>query len=662
MSSHQQAFTVGKDFAANAVEKRVAAAETANYQVALASTYQFAVPDELRAPPAPPVRPQVTKANPEDKSKAVWFWVLAVIASLSLLPFLGGLLTGISSGNWFEFAKASPNLILILGCGIPATVLYLKVIRRGKRSYPARLAAHQLQLEDDQRVYDNNLLYVLGKQKETEALFNSHQQLIRTLSAWSVYKPIVDRAIEIFLGERNERRDVLYRSLNPKVRSLVASPVKETADTLPERVKFDLAYGALRNLFEFYQGSDGDWVLNISPPVGVEDKKLDALADVLASDFMLGEVVKQERDIKSHGEVVFKLKTKATVHKLPTRASIFDILPHKIEHELSGFIPVGLDSESKVVSLPLHDTPHIGIYGETNSGKSVALRNVIMSALARGYKFIMIDPVKGGLDFKMFKPFATAWSGKNFEKAEEIIERVYKEVARRQVVIDRLDVEKTASLTFAQQVEEDCLPILVVVDELQTALGLAPVVKGLPKDHPKSIATIELNTHKAILSHTITSLAAEARYVGIHLAVATQRPDVTDEFPGQLRANLKAVVQLVSPTSPPNDAGMTMAFQALATQAKEQLKLYNDGSKGLAVIASSGGTAKALRVAFSDTQANPGEYYDALTLIDVPVVKNKWFEDDTDENDVVDEIDESGSDGAAEPLLEKPEPAFGLPF
>lgn len=190
---------------------------------------------------------------------------------------------------------------------------------------------------------------------------------------------------------------------------------------------------------------------------------------------------------------------------------------------------VGQTRANKIVT-SFRDTPHLLVAGQTGGGKSTFLRQLIVHLHLQGQntKFLLID-LKGGLEFSMFE------NRKNFV----VVPHVLAAVAGLQQINSMLD-ERMAFLK-----ENECKDIdayfkkkdkpaktidlsrqIVVVDEAAEMF--------LAGHHAKSK---EVQSARGILSR----IARQGRALGIHLVVATQRPDSKSLDP-QVKANLTGVI------------------------------------------------------------------------------------------------------------------------
>ena len=146
-------------------------------------------------------------------------------------------------------------------------------------------------------------------------------------------------------------------------------------------------------------------------------------------------------------------------------------------------------------------------------------------------------------------------------------------------------------------------------------------VKSFPRGHPQRVAVEEENLARAVILSLTSRIAREARFAGIHLAIALQRPDA-GIISGELRANLTSAVQLAAPGKPLSIDALRMVFPGEAAgEAYATLRTLDDGhSRGLAVAAADGGRMAAFRVGYATAAENPTLLYER----GVPVVKEPW--------------------------------------
>lgn len=186
------------------------------------------------------------------------------------------------------------------------------------------------------------------------------------------------------------------------------------------------------------------------------------------------------------------------------------------------FMPVspGVDVLGKPVVFDLAETPHLFVAGATGSGKSVCLNALLLSLLvsARPPELLMID--SKGVDFADFDGCKRLRGGHvitDMPQAVESLRDVVQEMEQRQAVLRQNNARNISEVQAAGVPMER---LVVVVDEL------ADFMMG-----------------RSGAEEPLIRLAQKARATGIHLLLATQRPEAAT-FPGLLRANIPSRIAL----------------------------------------------------------------------------------------------------------------------
>lgn len=187
-----------------------------------------------------------------------------------------------------------------------------------------------------------------------------------------------------------------------------------------------------------------------------------------------------------------------------------------------GALPVcpGVDVVGQAVVFDLAETPHLFIAGATGSGKSVCLNAILLSLLrqTRPPQLLMIDPK--GVEFTEYEDCRLLRGGKvitEMQAAVAALREMTQEMDARQEVLREFGARNIAE---AQAAGSDLERVVVVVDELADFL----MSNGGAQE-------------------PLVRLAQKARAVGIHLLLATQRPEAAT-FPGLLRANIPSRIAL----------------------------------------------------------------------------------------------------------------------
>lgn len=191
-----------------------------------------------------------------------------------------------------------------------------------------------------------------------------------------------------------------------------------------------------------------------------------------------------------------------------------------------GFaFPVGIDVSGHVHWLDLADTSdcHLLVAGQTGSGKSEFLR-VMAAALATRFapdqlQLILIDPKRVTFNLgTLASPYLHAPVALDTDAAIPLLRWCQEETGRR---YDLLAQRKQTSVA---DLDASLVPrVVVIIDEFANLL--------------------EDKQSKAILNSLLKQIGSMSRAAGIHLVLATQRPD-KDVVTTQLRDNLPGRVAL----------------------------------------------------------------------------------------------------------------------
>jgi S-DNA-T family DNA segregation ATPase FtsK/SpoIIIE len=221
---------------------------------------------------------------------------------------------------------------------------------------------------------------------------------------------------------------------------------------------------------------------------------------------------------------------------LPRRdrqSALFDqyLQPQSVPPIAPMRIAIGVDLEGKLVEADLSDpnTCHFLVGGTTGSGKSEFLRSLLLSLLVRHapehLKIALVDPKR--VTFPEFErmPWLYTPIAKESDRAIALMEQLVGEMESR---YQKFEVNRCNDLASynkkIQQQPAKCLPrIVCIFDEYADFMAEKETAKEL-----------ELN---------IKRLGAMARAAGIHLIIATQRPEARIVTP-VIRSNLPARVAL----------------------------------------------------------------------------------------------------------------------
>ena len=216
-----------------------------------------------------------------------------------------------------------------------------------------------------------------------------------------------------------------------------------------------------------------------------------------------------------------KNKTQTVIYAVPSAND----LPNTIEWNENLLSPdsfVLLLGESLMgpVSVDLTHIPHILLGGSTGSGKSVLLKLLLMQAV-RKEADVYISDFKGGVDFP------SIWHKKChlcFDEYEllELLTSLVEELQRRKELFRNTGC---SDLDFYNHTAREPIKrIIFACDEVSELLDKT----GLTKDQKELVSKIE---------GKLSIIARQGRAFGIHMILATQRPDA-NILPGQIKNNI----------------------------------------------------------------------------------------------------------------------------
>lgn len=201
------------------------------------------------------------------------------------------------------------------------------------------------------------------------------------------------------------------------------------------------------------------------------------------------------------------------------------LLPDFIQWKKDDLSDIGFQlnlgkSVAGEVSVNIANTPHILIGGSTGSGKSVLLKCLLMQCIEKGANVIIAD-FKGGVDFPR------VWR----EKAQIVTERE-KLILTLDDIVTNLhfrknlfaDCECSNISEYNKMYNSNLKRLIFACDEVAELLDKT----GMSKEDKAEIARVEAN---------IATIARLGRAFGIHLILATQRPDA-NILSGQIKNNI----------------------------------------------------------------------------------------------------------------------------
>ena len=216
-----------------------------------------------------------------------------------------------------------------------------------------------------------------------------------------------------------------------------------------------------------------------------------------------------------------KGKSRVLVYAVPALIDLPEILCWKDKYlSPESFVLVLGESLLGPVTVNLAHIPHILLGGSTGSGKSVLLKLLLMQAMKKGARVYIAD-FKGGVDFP---PLWNRDCRICFEETDllGLLTDLVAELERRK------EIFRTAGCssidTYNKSTGESLQRLIFACDEVAEVLDKT----GADAERKKLLAQIE---------NRLSTIARQGRAFGIHLILATQRPDASI-IPGQIRNNM----------------------------------------------------------------------------------------------------------------------------
>ena len=214
-------------------------------------------------------------------------------------------------------------------------------------------------------------------------------------------------------------------------------------------------------------------------------------------------------------------KSRVLIHAVPAVSDLPDMIKWKDKYlSTQSFILNLGESFTGPVTVDLVRVPHILLGGATGSGKSVLLKLLLMQANKKGANVCIAD-FKGGVDFP---PVWHKECRMCFEEqsALELLTELTEELERRKQLLKATGLPNIDHYIAATG--ENLQRYIFACDELAEMLDKT----GLTKEQKETVVKIE---------GLLGTIARQGRAFGIHLILATQRPD-SAILNGQIKNNI----------------------------------------------------------------------------------------------------------------------------
>lgn len=252
----------------------------------------------------------------------------------------------------------------------------------------------------------------------------------------------------------------------------------------------------------------------LKPPTGVKLTKITALENNLALD-LAATSIRMEAPIPGKRAVGIEVP-----NIKPAMVRVSSLLQAREWSDVKsplGFV-IGKDIAGQAVVGDLARMPHLLVAGQTGSGKSVMINDILTSLLYRNspsdLKLILVDPKQVELTPYNDIPHLLTPVINEPEKCISALKWAVAEMERRLKTM--AEVGRRDITGYNQLKKEEGMPyIVIVIDELADLMMMAA----------RDVEAL------------IVRIAQKARAAGIHLVLATQRPSV-DVITGLIKANV----------------------------------------------------------------------------------------------------------------------------
>ncbi|WP_061993819.1 DNA translocase FtsK, partial [Fructobacillus ficulneus] len=194
-------------------------------------------------------------------------------------------------------------------------------------------------------------------------------------------------------------------------------------------------------------------------------------------------------------------------------------------------VPLGRDVTGNIISADLAAMPHLLIAGSTGSGKSVGLNGIIVSLLLKAkpseVKLMMVDPKVVELSIYNGIPHLLTPVVSDPRKAAKSLQKLVDEMENRYDLLAQFSKRNIGEYNAA--VEENNAHAKETGNALMTKL---PYIVAVVDEFADLMATVGSE-----IEVSIARLGAKARAAGIHMILATQRPDVK-VINGTIKSNI----------------------------------------------------------------------------------------------------------------------------
>lgn len=270
--------------------------------------------------------------------------------------------------------------------------------------------------------------------------------------------------------------------------------------------------------------------------------------------------------------------------------------------------------------LDLGAAPHTQLSGTSGSGKSVTINAMIGAALSQKFLLAVVDLPHKAVDFTWCKPWVMpgGWGCESKVESLATMRLLYEEGERRARLLKEYDVQNWKDLPPSA---EELSPIFIVVDELTGLFVTEEIPKGVSKDSPEYPELVlepqQKNLVTSMLKKYIKQIAAEMRFVGLHLLISSQVSSTNTGVGTDLRMNLANKI-LLGPNPTKGNRNMSLTDTTRVPYVPANIQADADAARGVGVSELEGATPTVFKTAFATTS----DYSKWLNKLGLPTTDN----------------------------------------
>jgi len=237
----------------------------------------------------------------------------------------------------------------------------------------------------------------------------------------------------------------------------------------------------------------------------------------LTSEDFIKEKLAIEQYLGKQVDIIYTYKEIRITILEENRKTFFEYVSENIK----GNVPIliGYNKKGELVSCDLSNgEPHLLIAGESGSGKSTSIRSIITNLILNSNVTLHLIDLKRGAEFQIFQKCKSV---KSFARTKSEAEKLLNEISS--------EVDRRYDLFF----KDDCIDIKEYNSKHKKQLGYEVIVIDEFADLMDEKPTIRL----------MESISSKCRAAGLHLIIATQRPDMK-VLNGRIKANVPTVLGL----------------------------------------------------------------------------------------------------------------------